>query len=84
MSERSQELREIVEAAVTELMHHFDTVMVLVTLHDSGSSETESIVSGEGHYQARYGLLRDHLIAHDEQIRLEQQKRFDNDEEDDE
>lgn len=70
MSDRSEEQKQRVQAAINLLIEHFDTVQIFVTKHEPISEQgTVSIAIGDGNWHARAGQVSDWLVKQEERTR---------------
>lgn len=59
-----------IEAVISQLGEHFDSVMIFCTRHDEGQEGgTVNCALGSGNWYARYGQCREWLITNDERTR---------------
>lgn len=59
-----------VEAAVKKLGEHFDAVVILCSRHD-GTKGTRTIAKGSGNWHTQYGIVREWMVNHDEDVRIQ-------------
>lgn len=57
-----------VTQAAKELAEHFDSVTILCSRHE-GSRGTRTVAKGAGNWHAQFGIVREWLIDHEEDIR---------------
>jgi hypothetical protein len=57
-----------VEAHCKALAEHFDSVTILCSRHE-GSRGTRTIAKGAGNWHTQFGIVREWLINHEEDIR---------------
>ena len=63
----SQQARELVDKAVSQLGEHFDSVRIFVTKQlDDGSTNTRAIDSGAGNFYAQLGQIREFIVIQDQ------------------
>ena len=55
---KTEEIRKIVQRAISTLMEHFDTVQVFVSRYDPLTKETYYTDDGEGNFLARIAQIR--------------------------
>ena len=61
-----------VEECLRHLGEHFDTVQIFTTRHEEG--DTKSVQKGVGNWYARYGQVRQWVVAMDEAERVQSRK----------
>jgi hypothetical protein len=56
------ELQTLLQRHVADLMEHFDSVRIFVTLHsDDGSKDTKQLDQGDGNFYAQLGQVHEWL-----------------------
>lgn len=58
-------LSKLLRKHTAELMEHCDTVLILITKHNTETGSTISIDRGDGNWYARYGQAREWLLRED-------------------
>lgn len=70
-SNQREEDRDRVQDHVNKLLDHFDTVQIFVSRHMPAELDgTVTCNRGGGHWNARYGQVREWLVYEEERIRL--------------
>lgn len=68
-AEDAAESEEVLRHA-KELGERFDAVVILCTRHE-GSRGTRTVAKGSGNWHAQFGIVREWLLNHEEDIRIE-------------
>ena len=74
MPDADPSLREL-ERHVAQLCEHFDSVRIIATQHQGGSSWMSS--SGNGNWYAQMGSVREWIASRDEELRISQHRQDD-------
>lgn len=64
-----------VAQAAKELGEHFDSVTILCSRHE-GSRGTRTVAKGAGNWHTQFGIVREWLINHEEDIREAARKEW--------
>lgn len=76
-SQRDTEESALVAKAAKELGEQFDSVTILCSRHE-GSRGTRTIAKGAGNWHTQFGIVREWLLNHEEDIREAARKDFNN------
>lgn len=72
MSEKTEQMAQLVQLIQrhsAELMEHFDSVHIFVTIHRGESETTAAYDYGMGNWYARSGQIREWTLCNDELCR---------------
>ena len=61
MSAEHDRLKSLVDQHVSALREHFDSVVIMVSVHDGVSGNTEGLSRGSGNYYAQVGQVNEFL-----------------------
>ncbi len=61
-----KELKTLTESKVNELMEHFDSVRIFVTLHNGAGDSTYAFDSGAGNFYAQLGQVAEWMAMQDQ------------------
>ncbi len=64
-----------VESACKALAEHFDSVTILCSRHE-GSRGTRTIAKGAGNWHTQFGIVREWLLNHEEDIREDARREW--------
>lgn len=53
---------KMIKMHAARLGEHFDSVLILVTRHDTKEHKTVQLATGEGNFSARYGLAKEWVL----------------------
>ena len=71
---KTKELEDLVDRKIRELIEHCDSVQIFITTRPEGTDLTESIDRGAGNWYARFGQVKEWVVAKEHCIKLREER----------